>query len=170
MKKEQAGEIISRLPAGLSRKRARSPLPNRCLLDLEGVRGQPVVAAVVVVICQGVEAAHALDLEDRAGPGVVCVGISRGGDGVALAERARDVQAGEGQTRSEGRLATRVENHDGVGDAPERTAAVGIGRATGRHDVDVNTDVLRVIALVADLDDDVLGIGLAVAKDDAARC
>src|SRR5438132_8889599 len=47
-------------------------------LHPEAVGGRSVVAAVVVVICQGVEAGHALNLERTTGASVIRVSVSRG--------------------------------------------------------------------------------------------
>src|SRR5207253_1470841 len=47
-------------------------------LHLVAGGGDAVVARVVVVVRQGVEAGHTLDLEDRAGTNVVGVGVGRG--------------------------------------------------------------------------------------------
>ena len=66
-------------------------------LHLVAGGGHPVVARVVVVVRQGVEAGHALDLEDRAGTRVVGVGVGRGHYRVGLAEGPLDIGAAEGQ-------------------------------------------------------------------------
>src|SRR5439155_9324546 len=44
----------------------------------EGVGGSPVVVTVIVIVGEGVEAGHALDLEDGTVPGVIRVDIGRG--------------------------------------------------------------------------------------------
>ena len=66
-------------------------------------------------------------------------------------------------------MATRGQHYHIVDDAGGRRAAVRVGDAAGRDDVNVNADGLRVVAFVAYLDDEVPCVGLAIAQNDAAR-
>jgi len=60
------------------------------LLHPKGVGGRPVVACIVVVVGEGVEAVHARDLERPAGSTIVRVGVGGGHDRIGLALGARD--------------------------------------------------------------------------------
>ncbi len=134
------------------------------LLHPEAVGGRPVVATVIVVVSEGVEAGHALDLEDRAGAGIVTMNVGHCHDRVTLVEGACDVGAVEGQVDSDGGLRTRSQCESSIDDAAERCAAIRIVRAARRDDVNVDAEGVSVIALIAHLDrDDVLGIRNAVA-------
>ena len=109
-----------------------------------------------------------MDLERAAGADVVPERVGRSHDRVRLAERALDVGAAERPARIYNRLLTRSERYKGVDDAAVGGAAERVGDPAGRHDVDVDADHLGVVALIADLDDDVLDVGGTVAEHDTA--
>ena len=138
-------------------------------LNLRAACSNPVVGVVIVVVGEGVEAGHALNIEGGTGAGVVGVHVNGGLDGEALADGGCDVGAVEGRGDREGLLLTRGEGNDLVDDAADRSAAVGVGYAAGRDDVDIDPKRLGVTTLVTDLDDDVLDIRGTVAEDYFAR-
>src|SRR5439155_5305349 len=85
-------------------------------LHLVAGGGDAVVARVVVVVRQGVEAGDALDLEDRAGTNVVGVGVGYGHYRVRLVQGALDIGAVEGLTRIDDCLITGAQGDDRVDD------------------------------------------------------
>src|SRR6266480_1101143 len=103
------------------------------LLHHECARGSSVVPRVVVVVGQRVVAGHALDLQDWAGTGIVGVGISGGHDRVSLAESALNIGAVERRGGTDARLVrllSGTQRDDGIDDAANWSAAVGVGHPT----------------------------------------
>ena len=143
--------------------------PSIRLFDPEPGGGRPVIRGVAVVAGESATAAHHLDLPGRAGARVIGVGVGRSHDRVGLAAGTDDVRAPEGQGGRECALGARGQHDDSVDDAGGRRAAVGVGWPAGRYHVDVNADRVGVIAFISYLDNEVLGIGLPVTQNDAAR-
>jgi len=87
--------------------------------------------------------------------------VRHGNHGPRLARGARRVRAAEGVAGLGNGLLVGVgiEQHDRVDDAPGRRAAEGVGYPSRRHDVGVDAELLRVVALVPDGHVDFLELG-----------